>query len=198
MTDHTTTADELRNEYDDPWEAMADLKNENERLKEELAEYKDHVGRELADVRGRISDVEEEPQSGGSTPRVGGSKTGSQNSPTPLERICRTPEHQVDQLDLTVNQERARFVAKGIADYADKAPAGLVVDSSTIKKVMAAKEGERPHNQTVARIMKFMDKLGKETVQVKQRRGRNIVVVDPDSVNWRHDCGDGDGRMAVT
>jgi hypothetical protein len=60
-------------------------------------------------------------------------KDPSQNSETPLERICTLPEHVADR-ELTTNQERVRFIARDIQDYAEKAPAGLVIDSRAIKR----------------------------------------------------------------
>lgn len=157
-----------------------------ESLEEELAQHKDHTGREFADVRGRITEVENqqtEPHSKDATSRVDTEETGSQDDRTPLERIATTPEHQVNQLGLTANQERARFIARGVKDYAEKAPAGLVISSRDIKKVIAAKEGKRPHNQTVGRVMDFLDDLGKDDVDLIKRRGRKLVVMYPEAAN---------------
>ena len=52
-----------------------------------------------------------------------------------LERICALPEQIADR-ELTTNQDRARFIARDVRDYAEKAPAGLVIDSQTITKVL--------------------------------------------------------------
>lgn len=81
------------------------------------------------------------------------------------------------------DQERARFIARAVHDYAEKAPAGLVVDSRAIKRVITASEGKRPHTQTVARVMNFLDELGKDAVQLKKRRGKKFVVVDPEAAD---------------
>lgn len=59
---------------------------------------------------------------------------------TPLERICGLPEHIADR-ELTTNQERARFIARDVRDYTEKAPAGLVLNSRTITKVITASKG---------------------------------------------------------
>jgi hypothetical protein len=109
-------------------------------------------------------------------------KNRSQNTETPLERICAIPEHVADR-ELTANQERARFIARDVRDYAESAPAGLVIDSRAIKRVLTAVEGKRPHTQTVARVMDFLDDLGKEGVQQKKRRGKKLVVVDPEAAD---------------
>ena len=72
---------------------------------------------------------------------------------------------------------------KDIRDYAEKAPAGFVVDSRTIKKVIAAAEGKRPHTQTVARVMDFLDDLGQDSVELIKRRGKKLIVVDSEVVD---------------
>jgi hypothetical protein len=79
------------------------------------------------------------------------------------------------------NQECARFIARAIRDYAEKAPAGLVTDSRVIKRSFTASEGKRPHTQTVAYVMDFLDELGKKNVQQKKRRGKKFIVVDPEA-----------------
>ena len=167
-------------------------------LETELAEARDHTGREFANVRARITEVEEQSQqtetcSKETTP-VNADGTGAQNSETPLERICALPEHTAER-ELTPNQERARFIARDIRDYAEKAPAGLVIDSRAIKRVLTASEGKRPHTQTVARVMNFLDELGKEDVQQKKRRGKKLVVIDPEAATRyaaHHDRCDGE------
>jgi hypothetical protein len=117
----------------------------------------------------------------------------SQTAETPLERICTLPEQIADR-ELTTNQERARFVARDVRDYAEKAPAGLVIDSRAIKRVLTAAEGKRPHTQTVAHVMDFLDDLGKEDIHQKKRRGKKFVVVDPKAATryaTHHDRCDG-------
>ena len=173
-----------------------------DQLEQELADYKDHTGREHADIRHRITQTEEaveslenrttEGGSSGTTSRDEADETGSQ---TPLDRITALPEHMADR-ELTANQERARFIARDIQDYAEKAPAGLVIDSRTIKRVLTAAEEKRPHTQTVARVMNFLDELGKQDVQQKKRRGKKLIVVDPaaaDRYGAHHDRCDREG-----
>jgi vacuolar-type H+-ATPase subunit I/STV1 len=180
----------------------AEVTHKNERIEEleaKLAEYKQFVGAEFADVRGRITDVEEQAQAQAhtraaeSTDATPEDESPSQSAATPLERICGLPEQIADR-ELTTNQERARFIARDIRDYAEKAPAGLVIDSRAIKRVITASEGKRPHTQTVARVMDFLDDLGKEDVQQKKRRGKKFVVVDPKAATryaTHHDRCDG-------
>lgn len=67
-------------------------------------------------------------------------KTESHDTETPLERICALPEHIADR-ELTANQERARFIARDVRDYTEKAPAGLVIDSRANKRVCLPLKG---------------------------------------------------------
>lgn len=70
-------------------------------------------------------------------------------------------------------------MALDVRDYAEKVPAGLVIDSSTVKKVITAAEGKRPHTQTVTRVMDFLADMGKDGVELTKRRGKKLVVFDP-------------------
>ena len=172
-------------------EAAVEQKDERiDELEAELTEYKCFVGSEFADVRGRITDVEEQVQTLESSPNTTTSEqvdqTSAQTTETPLERICALPEQIADR-ELTTNQDRARFIARDVRDYAEKAPAGLVIDSQTITKVLAAAEGTKPHTQTVARVMNFLKKLGKDDVEQTKRRGKKLVVIDPEAADRYHD-----------
>lgn len=91
------------------------------------------------------------------------------------------PEY-VAERELSANQERAQFIARDVRDYAEKAPAGLIIDSSTVKIITAA-EGKRPHTQTVTRIMDFFANMGKNGVELTKRRGKKLVVFDPAFAN---------------
>ncbi|WP_122090398.1 hypothetical protein [Halalkalicoccus subterraneus] len=172
-----------------------------EELEAELTEYKRFAGSEFADVRGRITDVEDQTkelettlqETPDATTTVDVEETDSQTTTTetPLERICTLPEHVTDR-ELTTNQKRARFIARDVTDYAEKAPAGLVLDSQTIAKVITAAEGSKPHTQTVARVMNFLEKLGKDDVEQTKRRGKKLVVVDEEAADRYHDRCDQD------
>ncbi|ADJ17052.1 hypothetical protein HacjB3_18548 (plasmid) [Halalkalicoccus jeotgali B3] len=185
-------------------ELEAELNRKDDRIEEleaELTEYKRFAGSEFADVRGRITDVEDQIQelettlqeTPTETTTVAAEETGSQTTTTetPLERICTLPEHVANR-ELTTNQKRARFIAQDVQDYAEKAPAGLVLDSQTIAKVITAAEGSKPHTQTVARVMNFLEKLGKDDVEQTKRRGKKLVVIDEEAADRYHDRCDRD------
>ncbi|QCJ45962.1 hypothetical protein FCF25_01975 [Haloprofundus sp. MHR1] len=101
------------------------------------------------------------------------SDEASQNK-SPLQQLASLPSKAVSKL--TANQERARFIAKDVREYAKKVPAGFTIDSATIRKILKAKEGRTPHTQTISRVMDFLDRLGKEDVQVVKRRGTKRTV----------------------
>jgi hypothetical protein len=165
-------------------------------LEDELSDYRAHNERDKAEIRQKVTEVENhqtEGRSENATPGVDTDKEAPQTAETPLERICALPEHVADR-ELTANQERARFIARDVRDYAEKAPAGLVIDSRAIKRVITASEGKRPHTQTVARVMDFLNDLGKEDIHQKKRRGKKFVVVDPEAATRyaaHHDRCDG-------
>jgi hypothetical protein len=172
-----------------------------DQLETELAEHKDHTGREFADVRGRITEVEENQQtegtSDGETPGVEAPKEGSQseqNDATPLEQIVRLPEGTAEA-ELTSNVRRARFIARDVTDYAEKCPAGYVMDSGAVRRVLSA-GGEtkgKAHTETVSRVMDKLDDFGRYSVDVKKRRGNRIVVFSEELVRRLSQCGDRSG-----
>ncbi len=196
-----STVEQLIEAVEELQETVEQQADRIDQLETELAEHKDHTGREFADVRARITNVENqqtEADSEGETPGVQEEETGSQSSQTPLERICALPEH-IAERELTANQERARFIATDVRDYAEKAPAGFVIDSRTVKKVIAAAEGKRPHTQTVARVMEFLADLGQGGVELIKRRGKKLIAMDPEIADRliHHERCDGENDSAT-
>ncbi|MBC9986791.1 hypothetical protein E4P24_10510 [Haloferax sp. AS1] len=100
---------------------------------------------------------------------------------SPLQQLIRLPSQALSKL--TANQERARFIAKDIREYATNVPAGFALDSSTIRTVLHAKEGRTPHTQTVSRVMDFLDDLGKAGVKIVKRRGTKRVIFTEHAVS---------------
>jgi hypothetical protein len=184
-----STVEQLIQVVEDLQETVTRQANRINDLETALANHKDHTGREFADVRARITNTETEIETVEDTvsdtdSNAGngdntGSETGVRNNDTPLETICSLPEYLAAR-ELSANQERARFIGKDVRDYAEKCPAGLVIDSRAIKRVITAKEGTKPHTQTVARVMDFLEELGKDGIEQTKRRGRKLLAVDPD------------------
>ena len=63
---------------------------------------------------------------------------------------------------------------------------------------MTAAEGSKPHTQTVARVMDFLEKLGKDDVEQTKRRGKKLVVVDEETADRYHDRCDRATEQAPT
>jgi hypothetical protein len=185
------TVEELQETVNEQAERIEQQAETIERLETEVDVQASNIGgchSRVSDLTERVVDLEDnqpQPDPTGTTTAGDGGETGAQSDQTPLERICGLPEHIVDR-ELTANQKRARFIAKDIRDYAEKVPAGLFMDSQTITKVIAAAESKKPHTQTVARVMNFLDDLGKEDIKVKKRRGKKFVVVDPEAADRYH------------
>lgn len=185
------------------------IAHQDERIKDLEAELENQSTNvagafvKLSAIDDRLENLEGDSTSPDSE-TIGESDNDDKNeAETPLETICAL-EHLAER-ELTANQERARFLAKDVQDYAEKCPAGLVLDSCAIKRVITAKEGERPHTQTVARVMEFLNRLGRNDVELQKRRGRKLVAIDPDvaerlstGVETNHDCCDRGGKMDST
>ncbi|QOS12723.1 uncharacterized protein HfgLR_12970 [Haloferax gibbonsii] len=127
----------------------------------------------------------------------------SQDTPTdetttssPLQQLIRLPSKALS--NLTANQERARFIAKDIREYATNVPAGFALDSSTIRTVLHAKEGRTPHTQTVSRVMDFLDDLGKEGVKIVKRRGTKRVIFTEHVVSELAETAPSSGKSSIT
>ena len=122
----------------------------------ELAEHKDHTGREFAAVRARVTNTETEIETIGDTVSDADSNAGNgnntgpetdvRNNDTPLKTICSFTEYFAAR-ELTANQERARFIAKDMRDYAEKC---LLVSWS----IVARSSGSSPPRRERARIRK--------------------------------------------
>lgn len=117
----------IRNQVQQNTQETSDLQEEIENQSQNV------VGAfsKLSSIDDRVTELEEGNDSQDENPRVEPDSSGK----TPLERIVNTPEHMVKQLGLSANQERSRNIARDVHEYAEKAPAGLVIDSSTIRKV---------------------------------------------------------------
>lgn len=131
----------------------------------------------------RVEDIEDGGVDGGS-----GDETPTPQTPettfepeTPLEDVVNLPSTMAEE-SLTANQERAYFIAKDITDYAKSVPAGRVLTSSEVRRVLTAKEESRAHTQTVSRVMDRLEELGKDDVQLKETRGGERAVVFTDEI----------------
>jgi|APHM01.1.fsa_nt_gi hypothetical protein len=114
---------------------------------------------------------------------------------TPLEQVVQLPESTAGS-ELSSNQQRARFVAQDIKEYASKAPAGYVIKSGEVSTVLRAGTDAKGHTETVTRVMSFLDELGADQAEIVSRRGVKRIVFDRELVERleriaKSHCGDG-------
>lgn len=188
----TTLADEV-----------ADLRRENERLRDEVESLRDclddteqrveSVANNASGAHSRVNGIEAELESReteveASEPHPHPS-SGQDTAPdtsiepeTPLESVTSLPETMAET-ELTANQQRARFVAKDVESYTRRVPAGRAIKSSQIATVLRAGTECDGRSQTVSRVIRFLDDLGGDDVEVVERRGERRVVFSDELVS---------------
>jgi ElaB/YqjD/DUF883 family membrane-anchored ribosome-binding protein len=163
-----------------------ELRDENERLRDELESVRERTGRQFAEVRSRVTDVEDdveadetddEPVSDGPTPTPDGVSQPMQKPVTPLEKVTRMDEPTADS-SLTRNQDRARAVFRDVLDYTQSVPKGRAIATPDLRRVLTAfRDGGSACYKTVARVVDFLTEMGKDDVWTKQRMNGDTVVV---------------------
>ncbi|WP_330631550.1 hypothetical protein [Halocatena halophila] len=96
---------------------------------------------------------------------------------TPLEQIVRLPDEILHRAQLTANQRRARTIAMELGGLATTVPKGKRLDSTTIKEQLQHEYGST-HDQTVARVMAFLDRLGGNRTEVVHTGKGKAVIFD--------------------
>jgi hypothetical protein len=174
-------------------------------LRSELDEEREQRGQEDAQVRARLTEVESrvedlEHGSGHTNPGGDTSETTVQDDgaepETDLEAMTGMPEPVLD--DQTANVRRAVFVARDVSSYTTSCPAGRVITSGELRRVLQAGTDCAGHTQTVARVLDLLDRTGGDGTTVVERRGERRLVFEQDLVD-RLDtqCCDGQTVEAV-
>jgi chemotaxis regulatin CheY-phosphate phosphatase CheZ len=172
----STTVEVPKNEYNQLLETVERLESELQETRKEQAQDRQRIH----ELEERLDDVEDE-ESTTETPTPDGEKDDSTGTQTPLEQICSLPEEAVVS-QLSANQRRARFVARDVEQYASKVPAGYSITSGEISTVLRAGTDCDGRTQTVARVMDFLDRLGRDAVKIVKRRGTKRIVFDEEIV----------------
>jgi hypothetical protein len=200
-------------------ERLGELERRVDELAEEIAGEADRLARDATDDRQRIHALEERmgelEEAASEDPGAGMSEgrdprgSGGENAPapdhiaptTPLERVAGLPEHLAES-ELTANVGRARFVARGVMEYSQSAPAGRVISSSDLRRVLVAGTDAKGHGQTVTRVLQALEELGGDGVTVVERRGERRVVFDEGTADrlarLAVNRDSGDGHAVVT
>ncbi len=168
-------------------ETVEDQEDRIDELETKLQGYREHNEKDKAALKRRVTDLESQATEGTDrdTAPDDAADEVSQQENTPLTQIVQLPE-PLAETELTANQKRARFVATDILDYATKAPAGFVVTSSDIRKILAAKEDGTPHTETVSRVINFLDRFGQDDVTIVKRHGIRRVAFTEEAANRYH------------
>jgi len=175
-------------------------------LEDQLRAEQEQRGQEDAQVRARLTEVEERVEdvedavSGHTNPGVQTSETTMQDDDaepqTDIEEMVDMPDSLLE--DQTANVRRAVFVAKDVEAYTTGCPAGRVIQSSELRRVLQAGTDCAGHTQTVARVIDLLDRTGGDGTTVVERRGERRLVFEQDLVD-RLDtqCCDGQTVEAV-
>jgi phage-related minor tail protein len=167
-------------------EENVDLRQEVEDLREQVETNTESIheqARNNAEDRQRLTDAEdrlddcEEVVTSNNTQGSDGTEPAPETCvmpETPLERTTALPQEMIDQESANVG--RAVFVAKDVADYTTKVPAGRAIRSSELRRVLKAGTDCRGHSQTVDRVIAVLNDLGSDEVEVVDRRGERRVV----------------------
>lgn len=160
-------------------------------LHAELDDERQQRGQEDAQVRARVHDVEErvedvaEHGSGHTDPGGSTGETTMQDADsepqTDLEQMVDMPASLLE--DQTANVQRAVFVARDVEAYTASCPAGRVIKSSELRRVLQAGTECNGHTQTVARVIDLLDRTGGDGTTVVERRGERRLVFEQDLVD---------------
>lgn len=175
----------VKEDQDDPnhIEEVEEQVDEVEEQVDSLDEDTTRLSKELADTNRRLSDVEDSISQDNTPTPEADKPTVHSTIETPLEQICALPQ-EVAEKELSVNQEKARFLSMDVTDYATRVPAGYSLKSSDIRKVLKAKEGESQHPQTIDRVVKFLKEFaGEDDIKIIKRHGERRVIFTDDLVS---------------
>lgn len=182
--------EELEAKLEEKDEQIKEQAQRIDQLEAELKEYRERNERDKAKVKRRVTDLEQQPEEQEKEDAREDLDTEEEEQDrgrTPLDQVVSLPEH-VAQQELTENQDRARFIAKDVLDYATKVPAGFVVTSSDIRTILAAKEDGTPHTETVSRVMNFLDGFGQDEIEIVKRHGKRRVVFTEEAATRYHNA----------
>lgn len=167
---------------------VSELEGQQDDHQEQTARQRAEDRQRLTEVEDRIEDLEAGPDPQG--PDGEDRPThGHERPETPLEQTAALPPEMID--GETANVQRAVFVARDVTDYTRKVPAGYQIKSSELRKVLRAGTDAKGHTQTVGRVMEVLDDLGKDDVEVVERRGQRRVVFSAEIVDRLDAIGQG-------
>lgn len=187
VTALATEVADLREKVEDQQQIINDQQQTISELREDLRREQDTRGREVAQTRQQVEQVREtveETVSGDANPIQAEQTTTQEPSVEPqtdIEQMVRMPDSLLD--DQTANVQRAVFVASDVEDYTTSCPAGRVIKSGELRRVLRAGTDCAGHTQTVARVIDLLDRTGGDGTTVVERRGERRLVFEQDLVD---------------
>jgi uncharacterized coiled-coil protein SlyX len=157
-------------------------------LRDDLRAERDERGRSVAETRQQVTELREDVEDTVS----GGAECGGNTSETTTQEPSVEPQTDIEQMsrmpepvlsEQTANVQRAVFVAKDVEAYTTSCPAGRVIKSGELRRVLEAGTDCSGHTQTVARVMDLLDRTGGEDTTVVERRGERRLVFEQDLVD---------------
>jgi predicted nuclease with TOPRIM domain len=182
--------DALEDERDDLQEELAEEREERERVEEiaraavthsqqlwsQLENEQDNLRGQIEGVHARISAVIEEVEE---------AETGDVEEAEallPIQQLGRMPEHVAEQQlnnENHRNSYRARSIWKDFREYADRTPAGWVLRSGRLQRVLKA-QSEETHaieTWTAKRVMQRLVEFSNGVVEREKKNGEWMVVL---------------------
>ncbi len=159
---------------------IAELEATVEALEREQTDYREANERDKAEIRQDVTENKRTTeQNEAHTDAVARKVENSEGREkrTPLEQVVRLPEEILHRAKLTANQRRARMIAMELGGLATTVPKGKRLDSTTIKDQLKREYGSA-HDQTVARVMAFLDRLGGDRTEVVHTGKGKAVIFD--------------------
>lgn len=134
-----------------------------------------------SDLEARLDDLRADLEAANPTPDADKSASTDLYQPeTPIEQVVAMPEEMATD-QLTANQDRARFVATDVRDYAESVPAGWAISSTDLRRVLQAYD-DSGHTETVARVFDILNDLGGDEIRIVDRHGTRRIVFTDDLV----------------
>jgi Tfp pilus assembly protein FimV len=184
VTELSEQVSELESTVQEQAETISDLEDQLRAEKEQRGQADAQVRSRVHDVEERVEDVEEHGSED--------VKCGVQTSETTMQEPCTEPQTDLESMttmpepvlsEQTANVQRAVFVARDVSSYTTSCPAGRVVKSGELRRVLQAGTDCNGHTQTVARVMDLLDRTGGEDTTVVERRGERRLVFEQDLVD---------------
>ena len=154
------------------------LEAENSRKDDEI----ERLSRDLASERARVTELENKVEAVESDDAQSDESEPRDDSLTPFEQVLRAGEAGVIG-HLTAKDERAQSIGKHFAQWASRAPNGLVIKDN-LKNLLETATGENLYWRQVYRSCRALEEATNGAIEfTKHRRYGWILVAQPSFVN---------------